>query len=241
MVDGSDARAGTTEEPERLFSCDPELARIRELLDRDDPPDGAAERVLAKVGGPARPPEGGRPWSIPLKLSLLAGVALLALASSEIALTSRPMVVSPGPSVPATPATSADPAPSAPDARNVESARIETVRIEDLPRAAARAASPAASATDPFVLELALVEQARAALARGRGRECLDVIARYAKSFSDKGQFKEEIEVMRIEALAMTSERAQAHARAARFLEQHGETAYAERLHRVLQETAGEP
>ncbi len=232
-----------TEEPERLFSRDPDLARLRTLLDRDDPPEGAADRVLANVGGSAPSPKGWRASSTTLKLAMAAGAALLALAASEAALTVRPDVVSADvvsagpPSVPAVPVAATGPAPIT---HVAESAPIETVRIEDLPRAPARAASPSASVADTFVLELALVEQARAELGRGRGRACLEVVARYTKSFSNEGQFKEEIEVMRIEALAMTGERAQAHARAARFSEQHGETPYAERLHRVLQESKGE-
>jgi hypothetical protein len=44
----------------------------------------------------------------------------------------------------------------------------------------------------------------------------------------------EEVEVMRIEALAMSGDRAQARARGVRFLERYRETPYAERVRRVL-------
>lgn len=225
-------------EPARLFSCDPELARIRMLLDRDDPPDGAAERVLAKVGGAARSPEGWRASSSTLKLVFVAGVALLAVAAAEVAHTGRPTASESlgAPSVAPVPVASTGTASSATNAPIVE-----TVRIEDLPPAVAHTASPSPPVADPFLLELALVEQARAELSKGRGRECLDVVARHGKRFSNKGHFTEEVEVMRIEALAITHERAQAHARAARFLKEHGETPYAERVRRVLQESAGEP
>lgn len=242
MVEGSDARAGTTEEPERLFSSDPDLVRIRALLERDGPPAGAAGRVLAETGA-ARSPDGARGSSSALRLSLIAGAALLVVAASESTHTAHPRTGSLPTTSPVGAAADvfSGPPSSAPSAPIVESVPIETVRVEDLPRAAARVAAPSASAADPLEQELALVELARAALAGGRGRECLDVAAQYRKRFANKGQFNEEIEVMRIEALAMTGERAPARAQAARFLEQHGETPYAERLDRVLQQSAGEP
>ncbi len=246
MVDGRDARGGTTNGPERLFACDPELARIRPLLDADRPPDGAAERVLAKVeSGAAHPlarPRISRPG---LALSLVAGAALFAVAASELGRTAAPVIPVSAVSVPSAP--SSDPvmlpparsgsfASSAPSS-SIPGVHVETIRVEDLPRAPAPATS---SSGDAFELEITLVERARSALARGRGRECLDVAAQYRKRLENKGQFNEEIEVMRIEALAMTGERARARALAALFLEQHGETPYAERLRRVLQSPAGE-
>lgn len=243
MVDGSDARAGTTEEPERLFSSDPELVRIRALLDRDGPPAGAAGRVLAKTGAAVRSLDVGRASSSALRLSLIAGAAVLVVAASESTHTAHPRtgILSTTSPVGAAADVFSGPPSSAPGAPIVESVPTETFRVEDLPRAAARVAVPSASAADPFEQELALVELARAALAGGRGRECLDVAAQYRNRFASKGQFNEEIEVMRIEALAMTGERAPARAQAARFLEQHGETPYADRLGRVLEQSAGEP
>ena len=231
------------EGPGRLFSRDPELARVRALLDRDGPPSGAAERALAKIGGGAfsRGRRSGR--SIGLELTVVAGAALLGIAAWQSAHTaSLPAVTSSeAPPLVSAPVASTSAASSAPTV--LEPAPTETVRVEDLPRAAtspAPAASPA-SPGDPFEQELALVEQARAALAGGRGSECLVVAAQHRKRFSNRGQFNEEIEVMRIEALAMTGDRARARAQAAQFLERHGDTPYAVRLRRVLESSAGEP
>jgi hypothetical protein len=257
MDERNDERGGPTKEPMRLFSSDPELARIRTLLDRDGPPEGAAERALARMGG-VRSPEGWAQPSLMRKLLLVTGFGLFVAASLHAAnMEQRPVVSSEptstgrvlGPSagmanarvVDGIPnARVVDGIPNAEGAPDTESAPIQTVRIEDLPPAAARVPSPGPSAADPFLLELSLVEQARAALANQRGRECLDVVARYTKRFSNTGHFLEEVEVMRIEALAISDDRAEARARAVRFLKEHKGTPYAERLRRVLQESGGE-
>ncbi|MDF2696470.1 MAG: hypothetical protein K0S65_4853, partial [Labilithrix sp.] len=84
----------------------------------------------------------------------------------------------------------------------------------------------------------ALVERARSALAQGRGRECLEATVGYEKRFAKGGLFREEVEVMHIEALAMSGERATARARGQRFLDVHRDTPYAERMRRVLDQAA---
>ena len=128
---------------------------------------------------------------------------------------------------------------SAPNAANtLPGEQPQTVRVEDLPRAVPTTAAPSKTpAADPFLEELAIVERARAALANGRGGECLEAVRAYEKRFAKGGLLAEEVDVMRIEALAMSGDRAQARARGERFLALHGETPYVERVRRVLDQT----
>ena len=249
MVDGSDARSTTFGEPERLFACDPELVALRALLDRDEPPDGAVERVLARTESAGRARRRGQASRFVLKVAMLVGTTLLVGDASEGA---RPATVVTSEVRSSEQLASSNQVADAPASDVAESVSLEVVRVEDLPSAtassvtvssliASSALGASASPLDAFELELALVERARTALAKGRGRDCLDVTAQYRTKFSNGGRFDEEIEVMRIEALAMTGLHAQARTRAARFLERHGASPYAERLRRFLESSAGEP
>jgi len=241
-------------EPERLFAGDPDLARLQDLLERDGPPHGAIERATARVlaagasdDAPeqttlARPSASPAPWVIVgfgaavLVASALAGSPWRQTssgASPESLASTRPPPAAP------TASSVADRA-SGPDDLDPRLAQ-PAIRVDDLPAAASRpatAASTAASA-DPFLEELALVERARAALARSRGRECLDATTAYEKRFAKAGLFREEVEVMHVEALAISGERATARARGQRFLATHRDTPYAERIRRVIDQ-AGE-
>ena len=239
-------------EPERLFESDPDLARIRALLDRDGLPDGALDRVAARVlaadSASAYAPVAAS-GSSSFKLWLLVGLGVLGVvATGSATLTQAPRNEQAAPSVSGAGSLSSSPAAialapeeprSAPNEVNMlPGDQQQAVRVEDLPRAVPTTTAPSkAAAADPFLEELAIVERARAALANGRGRECLEAVRAYEKRFAKGGVFAEEVDVMRIEALAISGERAQARARGERFLALHGETPYVERVRRVLDQT----
>jgi len=235
-------------EPERLFASDPDLARLQGLLERDGPPRGAIERATARVLAagasddtpgqttPARPSASPRPW-------VIVGIGAAVLVAGALAWSPWRQTSGASPESLA----STRPAPAAPTASSVADRANgpddldrrpaqPAIRVDDLPAAASRpatAASTSASA-DPFLEELALVERARAALARSRGRECLDATTAYEKRFAKAGLFREEVEGMHVEARALSGERAAARARGQRFLATHRDTPYAERIRRVI-------
>lgn len=231
-------------EPERLFESDPDLARIRAMIDRDGPPAGALDRAAARILAvdSASAAAGG---TSSFKLWLVVGLGVLGVVATGIASVSQmprnEQAAAPtfgAGSLSASPAVIAlapeEPRSAPNEANTLPGDQQPTVRVEDLPRAVPTTAAPSkAPAADPFLEELALVERARAALANGRGRECLEAVRAYEKRFA-KGVFAEEVDVMRIEALAISGDRAQARARGERFLATHGETPYVERVRRVL-------
>ena len=230
--------------PERLFSSDPDLVRLREVLEQDEPPRGASERATERVlastiasGAPhARPRLSTKSW-------LVAGVGAPVLVTGALVWRQAPEANPPSP-------TAAAPAPAArrhstvtPDEATSSTANAlpaePSIRVDDLPTAPRAVTPPSpAGTTDPLVEELALVERARTALARGRGRECLDATKTYETRFAKSGLFREEVEVMHIEALAMSGERGAARARGLRFLAVYTDTPYVERVRRVLGEAA---
>lgn len=112
--------------------------------------------------------------------------------------------------------------------------------------ATADEAAPAALGAEPgarrgtFREELALVSAARSALETGDAAGCMRAVARYDERFQ-AGTFAHEIEVLRIEALAASGERAAARARAERFLATNTESPYAERVRSLLERTANRP
>jgi hypothetical protein len=239
-------------DPDRLFSSDPDLARLHEVLDRDEAPHGAIERATARIlaesasdnasgeGGAARPSPSSTPW-------IFVGLGAMVLVAGVLSWSPwrQPTATNPEPLVSARPVPAAPPLASVAADRGSAVGVVDarpaqlSIRVDDLPTASRPAAAPsAAGSADPFLEELALVERARSALARGRGRECLEATAGYERRFAKGGLFREEVEVMHIEALAMSGERAAARARGQRFLDVHRDTPYAERIRRVLDQAA---
>jgi hypothetical protein len=88
------------------------------------------------------------------------------------------------------------------------------------PAAAARAARVPEGAVDErdrdLAAERALIEQARTALARGRGDVALAALDRHARAYP-RGALEEERESLRVEALAGDGRSDQARAAGARF------------------------
>ena len=232
-------------EPERLFATDPDLVALHEVLDRDEPPSGAIERAAARllaestsVGAPRETGAGrisrSKPWIIG-GIGVMSVVALLLVGTSLRPAPERKL--KPGTSTEVVSAPVDVPVPSAMETPPAE----PSIHVDDLPPASRPTASPtSARSADPLVEELELVERARAALARGRGRECLEATRRYETRFAKGGLFREEVEVMHIEALALSGERGAAHTRGERFLAAHPDTPYIERVRRVLDQASAQ-
>lgn len=147
-------------------------------------------------------------------------------------------------------------APSAPPAADL-SARTSQARAA-APAVVARSGSPEAqnesaktsldsrsdtelgrtdAGSSTFAEEFALVSAARSALGRGDVPACMRAVDRYGERFRS-GMFAQEIEVIRIEALAASGERARAHADAERFLAANARSPYADRVRSLLERTS---
>jgi hypothetical protein len=96
-------------------------------------------------------------------------------------------------------------------------------------------APPAASSGD-LREEIALLDRARAAVRSGDGRKALSLLALHQRKFP-RGEFRQEVTVLRIEALAGTGQDATAAALGKKFLAAHPESPHAERIERLI----GEP
>jgi hypothetical protein len=109
-------------------------------------------------------------------------------------------------------------------------ARSQPKRAEPTP------AEAQATGRGTFSEELALTSAARAALARGDVVSCLSAVDRYQRTFGS-GVFAQEIDVIRIEALAKSGERERAHSSAQRFLDTNATSPYADRVRSVFENT----
>lgn len=195
---------------------------------------------------------GAKAWiSGALGAAVLSGIALVAMSErrsppSPEASGARPV---PGAHVPrgvstADHATSAPPAELAPavlPSRGVEtlpSVVAASPKVAVPPskpstrRDATNEASPAAPVSS-LRRELELVEAARRALRGGNGSACLSSVDRYEQEFPS-GQFSQEGQVMRIEALALIGSREKAGGLAHAFLADNPTSPYAERVRSVL-------
>ncbi|HEX6271648.1 MAG TPA: outer membrane protein assembly factor BamD [Polyangiaceae bacterium] len=80
--------------------------------------------------------------------------------------------------------------------------------------------------------EIRLLDQARSAVRSGRSSQALRALAKYEQRYP-RGQFRQEVQVLRMEALAQTGERERASALAKRFLAEHPESPHVERVEDV--------
>jgi hypothetical protein len=132
----------------------------------------------------------------------------------------------------------------------VSAAKVETPRapqvegpppVESAPAAvpdavrAPNVAPPSVSSRD-LREEIALLDQARAAVRSGNGQKALALLSLHQRQFP-RGEFRQEVTVLRIEALAGTGQSATAAALGKRFLAAHPESPHAERIERLI----GEP
>ena len=230
---------------ERLKDLAPEYARLFSALKRAEPKRSAVEKTLAAVAKELQPTSWVANVLRPVRLTRAwvgVGVAGLALsvagygwrrdasAHSDVAAVTTPIE-----------APSVAPADNAP----VAEALAASVKVEDLPFApvasakpsasvqpSARSASPALSSAG-FLDDLARVERIRTQLSRGENDECLRSIDDYYARHR-AGAFRQEVDVMRIEALATSGKRDAARAAGRRFLSQYPTSPYVDRVHSVL-------
>ena len=236
---------------ERLEDVDPEYARLFSALRRAEPKRSAVEKTLAAVANELPPTSRGtdvvRSVRAP-RVWVGVGVAGLALslagyewqrdasAPVDVAAMTTPALA---PSV-----ARADDAP-------VAEPLSSSVKVEDLPPAPVEAAKPSApvppsGAAQPsargaspaqsggaFLDDLALVERIRTQLSRGETDACLRSIDEYYARHRD-GAFTQEVDVMRIEALATSGKRDAARAAGGRFLSQYPTSPYVDRVRSVL-------
>jgi hypothetical protein len=149
--------------------------------------------------------------------------------SAEAAVASMP--VDDLPSAPVMPATPAVSGPSR--AKRVEPSAVAEARQDAvLPCPPSKCGDAAGT----FSEELALTSEARATLERGDVVSCLSAVDRYQRTFRG-GVFSQEIEVIRIEALAKSGARERAHASSERFLDANPTSPYADRVRSVLENT----
>jgi TolA-binding protein len=162
-----------------------------------------------------------------------AAVGVVTLAVSEREPTASPAQVqvaaqpapAPRPAAARVPGLASKPAP-------VEPEPAKAAGPEPAPRARSVRSTPARST---LADELAALDAARAALQAGDGARALGLLSDHARKFP-RGRLHLEAEVLRIEALARTGNRAAAASRARRFLDRHPNSVLAPRLRRYAGE-----
>lgn len=254
--------------PKRLINEDPGFARLFSALESDGPKSAQVDKALALATRTAA--ASGSGWASSRWLGTSAGpialavVGVSALLGAFVVLASDPSpggVAAPRSGVAApqervAPLATATFAP-APPVPVAPEAPVVSVRVDDLPPApvvappasrapsreaegAAAAARETPAATPTFAEELALASEARSALEAGDVASCLRAVERYDQRFRS-GTFAQEIDVIRIEALAKSGQRARAHALAERFLAVNARSPYADRVRSVLEHTKESP
>ncbi len=230
---------------ERLKDLAPEYARLISALNSAEPKQSSVDKTLAAVAKELQPTSRVADVLRSVRLSRVwvgLGVAGLALsvagygwrrdasAPSDVAAVTTPVE-----------ARSVAPADDAP----VAEALAASVKVEDLPFApvasakpsapvqpSGRSASPAPSGA-AFLDDLALVERVRTQLSRGETDACLRSIRDYHARYPE-GAFTQEVDVMRIEALATSGQRDAARAAGRRFLSRYPTSPYVDRVRSVL-------
>ena len=129
------------------------------------------------------------------------------------------------------------PAPVAPKTEPVEPV---PVTVPELPAEAPKAApapepaqrEPKAQPLSDVREEIRLLDQARGAVKSGKPAQALRVLAKYDQKFP-RGQFRQEVKVLRMEALAQSGESERAAELAKKFLVEHPNSPHVERVEGV--------
>ena len=93
-------------------------------------------------------------------------------------------------------------------------------------------ARPAASSTRDLSEEIRLLDEVRAAVRDAAPKRALKILATYDRRFP-RGQFQQEAQVLRVEALEKSGKKQAAHALGKKFLEEHPESPHVERVESV--------
>jgi len=228
--------------------------RLLRAARADGAPAGSEQRALAALGLAAAGSGGATAgWLVGRWLFKVCGgialVATAAVATSLLAdrsetvaarvapgIASAPASVEPPAMLPPEPspaaASSPSPAPIARPARPPSHAASPTRIARPSPASSAPAASVPSLAD-----ELAEIERAKAAVRAHDADAALAILRGYAQHFPH-GVLAEEAEVVRVDALAMTRDRAATAAAADAFLLRHPESAYAQHVRSVQERAA---
>jgi hypothetical protein len=160
----------------------------------------------------------------------LAGVAYVALRSSPSP-TVGPPSVRPAPAKVETLVTLA-PKPVAVAELAVAPAENRAPAEDRMP---ARV-RPAGSVAPDLREEIRLLDQARSAVRAGEGSQALALLTRYSRRYP-RGQFRQEAQVLRVEALKLSGNQQAAVALGKKFVAAHPESLHVERVERA---TGGE-
>jgi hypothetical protein len=165
----------------------------------------------------------------------LAAIVVAGVVAGGVALVRReggaPAPAAPAATVraPAVTARTPEAAPAAPvtnGATDTNKARV--VRREP----AARRTAETVATNHNLREEIRLLDDARSAIRGGTMEYALRVLANYEQRFP-RGQFRQEMQVLRMEALKRTGENERAEALAKRFLAEHPKSPHRERVEEV--------
>lgn len=244
------------DDPKRLVEEDPGFARLV-AASRGDGPSRAELDELVSLSTRMVSASRWRSWSSLGVKSALVGVSMLAVVGATTRWTgqTRHRDATQTAVVPPPAPAFEERSPASHEADEPAASPRETVSAPVVsPRASATAApadsakhlapevrAPRARLSEPesstFDEELALLTAARAGLHSQDIPSCLQAIERYEARFK-AGLFAEEMEVIRIDALASSGERAQAHGLAQKFLSHNPTSAYAGRVRSLFERTA---
>jgi len=238
-----------SDDPPRLLTC-PLSPQARELLESaaHDGLDAAQEKRIRAGLGLTRAPSAltgsQAPQAATATQATLRSWVQWALVTGGIGAASL-WVFSDEPSQPSAPQVapvvrSQHPdAPGPPDGGTGSSVPIELAAPTSSALPSSRpdiAAAPVARARADSSLadELALLDQARRAVADGRAATALEVLGRHARSFP-RGALREEAAVLRMEAYVLVGDRDRARASAESFLETAPQSPQRARVRSLLQ------
>jgi len=177
---------------------------------------------IAASGGAAATAGGVAAWAklavVGLVAAGLAGVAAVELRSAD-----GPAVAPP--TVKPVPVKVEAPVAAAPTPVAVTDLALQDDPTPARPR-------PAASGTPDLREEIRLLDQARAAVRAGEANEALSLLAKYNRRYP-RGQFRQEAQVLRVEALKESGHEEAAVKLGKKFVAQHPESPHVERVERA--------
>jgi TolA-binding protein len=158
----------------------------------------------------------------------LAGVVVVGLVTGGAMVAKRqateptPVAVAPAPVAVVPKATPVEPipAPAPPVAKAAEPVRRTASEI--------RTVAPVADIRE----EIRLLDQARSAVRSGASARALSLLAKYEQRFP-RGQFRQEVQVLRMEALSQSGKSNRAAVLAKKFLAEHPNSPHVERVEKV--------
>ncbi|MCA9593857.1 MAG: hypothetical protein KC776_11120 [Myxococcales bacterium] len=164
-------------------------------------------------------------------IGLLAGTVTSVGATAVTSAPGRAVVVE-DTEAPAAPA--ALPAVRAPKVAFAATAEPERARAEEPAAVASASAAPEAAPEPDVAAEVALLDRARGAMARGDSAGAIAALRKHDAEFKN-GTLNPEADVLRIEALLGRGDSARAAGAARAFLASHGESPLVGRVRKLLQ------